>query len=94
MLWLLFGEGTVFLFTAVLSLRDIPINKQITMPTYFYVHNLDPLEPRRPTSLHEDIIGPQTVLAQIGTKEFSNSLNVDSLSVVKNTQYRVTKIPP
>ena len=61
MLWLILGEGTIFLLTVVLSLRDIPTYEETPRRTKFYVHIPGDLEPRRPPSLHEEITGPQTV---------------------------------
>ena len=93
LLWLIFGEGTIFLFTIGLSLRDIPTIQQIPRRTKFYLHKPNALEPRQPTSLHGDIKGPPTVRVQIHMKEFSNSPNSDSLCVVKNTHSKVSKLP-
>ena len=91
MLWLILGEGTIFMFTGVLSLRDIPTNKPTPRRTKFYVHNPGALEPRRPPSLHGDIIEPKTAKEKGDMNKLSNS--PITICVPQSTQHKQTKMP-
>ena len=84
MLWLILGEGTIFLLTVVLSLRDIPTNEETPRRTKFYVHIPGALEPRRPPSLHENIIDPQTVC--VGKNVFHKVTKLPPITSVREFQ--------
>ena len=93
MLWLILGEGTIFMFTVVLSFRDIPTNEQTPKQTQFYVHIPGPLEPRRPLSLHGNIIGPLTATYKSSMNGLSIS-SINTICVPKYMHHKQTKLPP